>query len=181
MELPTPADLRERRHELELTQSALADRADVSQPLIARIEGGDVDPRLSTLRRIVTALNEAGGSIRRAEDIMHSPVIGIAPDDNVREAIDRMSREGYSQLPIIRDSYPVGIISNSDIRRIDEDVTPSDLPVADVMRESITTVTPDATLNEIDTHLNHHDAIIVIKSSEMVGIITEADLAAHIS
>lgn len=181
MELPTSADLRERRHELELTQSALAERADVSQPLIARIEGGDVDPRLSTLRRIVTALNEAGGSIRRAEDIMHSPVIGIAPDGNIREAIDRMSQEGYSQLPVIRDSYPVGIISNSDIRRIDEGVSPSDLPIADVMRESITTVTPDATLNEIDTHLNHHDAIIVIDSSEMVGIITEADLATHFS
>jgi predicted transcriptional regulator len=181
MELPTPADLRERRHELELTQSALADRADVSQPLIARIEGGDVDPRLSTLRRIVTALNEAGGSIRRAEDIMHSPVIGVAPDDNVRESIDRMSREGYSQLPVIRDSYPVGIISNSDIRRIDDSVSPGDLPVADVMRESITTVTPDASLSEIDTHLNHHDAIIVIDSGEMVGIITEADLATHFS
>ncbi len=57
MELPTPRDLRERRTALDLTQSELAERADVSQPLIARIEGGDVDPRLSTLRRIVEALN----------------------------------------------------------------------------------------------------------------------------
>ena len=53
MELPTPEDLRQRRTELDLTQSSLADKAGVSQPLIARIEGGDVDPRLSTLRRIV--------------------------------------------------------------------------------------------------------------------------------
>ncbi|MFC6725523.1 helix-turn-helix transcriptional regulator, partial [Halobium palmae] len=42
MELPTPQDLRERRTGLDLTQSELAERADVSQPLIARIEGGDV-------------------------------------------------------------------------------------------------------------------------------------------
>lgn len=181
MELPTPEDLRENRHELELTQSELADMAEVSQPLIARIEGGDVDPRLSTLRRIVTALNEAGGALRRAEDIMHSPVIGVAPDDNVGDSIDRMSREGYSQLPVIRDGYPVGIISNSDIRRMNEDASPAELPIADVMRESITTVTPDATLSEVDTHLNHHDAIIVIDSGEMVGIITEADVATHIS
>jgi len=59
MELPTPQDLRERRTALDLTQSALAEMAGVSQPLIARIEGGDVDPRLSTLRRIVAALDEA--------------------------------------------------------------------------------------------------------------------------
>jgi len=37
MELPTPQDLRERRNSLELTQSELADAADVSQPRIARI------------------------------------------------------------------------------------------------------------------------------------------------
>lgn len=181
MELPTPEDLREHRHELDLTQSELAEMAEVSQPLIARIEGGDVDPRLSTLRRIVTALNEAGGSLRRAEDIMHSPVVGIAPDDSVRESIERMSEEGYSQLPVIRDGYPVGIVSNSDIRRIDESASPGELPIADVMRESITTVTPDATLDEVDTHLNHHDAIIVIDDGEMVGIITEADVAVHMS
>ena len=50
MDLPTSADLKERRTDLALTQSELAERADVSQPLIARIEGGDVDPRLSTLQ-----------------------------------------------------------------------------------------------------------------------------------
>ncbi len=33
MDLPTPQDLRERRNELGLTQSELAERADVSQPL----------------------------------------------------------------------------------------------------------------------------------------------------
>lgn len=181
MELPTPEDLRERRHELDLTQSALANRADVSQPLIARIEGGDVDPRLSTLRRIVTALEDAGQSIRRAEDIMHSPVVAVAPDDNVRESIECMSSEGYSQAPVVRDGYPVGIISTSDIRHIDDGVSPSDLPVAEVMRESITTVAPDATHTEIVTHLDHHDAVIVINSGEMVGIITDADIAARFS
>lgn len=181
MELPTPEDLRERRHELDLTQSELAEQASVSQPLIARIEGGDVDPRLSTLRRIVGALDEAEGSIRRAVDTMHSPVIAVAPDDSVGEAINRMSDEGYSQLPVVRDGYPVGLISNSDIRRIDDGASPGSLPVADVMRESITTVTPDAALDEIDTHLNHHDAVIVIEDGGMVGIITEADLATHLS
>ena len=63
MKLPTPQDLRERRTTLELTQSTLAERAGVSQPLIARIEGGDVDPRLSTLRRIVNALEQAEGDV----------------------------------------------------------------------------------------------------------------------
>ena len=121
MDLPTPQDLRTRREELELTQSRLAEMAGVSQPLIARIEGGDVDPRLSTLRRIVNALDEAAGGVVRAADLMHDDVVSVAPDDSVREARDIMFREGYSQLPVIDDGRPEGIISNSDIRHAAEE------------------------------------------------------------
>ncbi|SFR70794.1 transcriptional regulator, XRE family [Halogeometricum rufum] len=179
MELPTPHDLRERRKELDLTQSTLAEMAGVSQPLIARIEGGDVDPRLSTLRRIVNALDEAEGSVVRADDLMNTNVVSVSPDDSVRDARDRMLEEGFSQLPVIRDGRPVGIISNGDIRRVqDEDV--GDLPVAEVMREAITTVEPEATLEEIDSSLDHHSAVLVVGGGQTVGIITEADVAARL-
>jgi predicted transcriptional regulator len=181
MDLPTPTDLRERRTELELTQSDLADRAEVSQPLIARIEGGDVDPRLSTLRRIANALEEAEGGLLRARDLMHTEVIAVAPDDSVREAISLMLEEGYSQLPVIRDEYPVGIISNGDVRRLGGEGGTGSLPVADAMRESITTVITDATLDEVDAHLDHHEAVIVIEDGRVAGIVTEADVAAHLS
>ena len=180
MELPTPQDVRERRNELGLTQSELADRAGVSQPLIARIEGGDVDPRLSTLRRIVGALDEAESAVMHADDIMHEGVISVAPDDSVREAIDLMVKEGYSQLPVVRDGRPQGIISNSDIRQLDDE-NAGELPVADVMREAITTVEPDATLDEVNAHLNHQDAVMVVRDGQLEGIITEADVAAHMS
>jgi predicted transcriptional regulator len=180
MDLPTPADLRERRTDLELTQSELADRASVSQPLIARIEGGDVDPRLSTLRRIVSALDEAESAVMHADDIMHEGVITVAPDNSVREAIDLMVKEGYSQLPVVRDGRPQGIISNSDIRQLDSD-TAGELPVAEAMREAITTVEPDATLDEVNAHLNHQAAVMVVEDGQLGGIITEADVAAHIS
>ncbi len=108
MELPTPADLRQRRTELGLTQSELADTADVSQPLIARIEGGDVDPRLSTLRRIVNALEKAESDVIRAADLMNEDVVSVAPDDPVSEAAQRMEEEAYSQLAVIQDGIPVG-------------------------------------------------------------------------
>ncbi|PSP89681.1 transcriptional regulator [Halobacteriales archaeon QS_4_69_34] len=179
MNLPTPNDLRERRTELELTQSELAERAEVSQPLIARIEGGDVDPRLSTLRRIVTALEEAEGGLLRAADLMHEPVVAVAPDDSVRRAIDVMADEGYSQLPVVRDGYPAGIISNSDVRRAEAEDAAA-LPVADLMHESITTVAPDATLDEVDATLDHHGAVIVIEHGTIAGIVTEADVAARL-
>ena len=180
MDLPTPEDLRERRTELGLTQSELAGRADVSQPLIARIEGGDVDPRLSTLRRIVNALQEAEGGVLRARDLMHSPVVSVEPDVSVHETIELMNEKGYSQVPVIRDGTPQGLIATSDIRqRAQENV--GELPVAEVMHESLTTVEPDEPLDAVDTHLDHNDAVLVVEGGETVGIITEADVARHVS
>ncbi|MFB6184082.1 MAG: CBS domain-containing protein [Haloarculaceae archaeon] len=180
MDLPTPEDLREWRNTVDLTQSDLADRADVSQPLIARIEGGDVDPRLSTLRRIVNALEEAEGGILRAEDLMNSPVYSVAPDDSVRDAKRLMDEEAYSQVPVIRDGTPQGLIGNSDIRQHSEENV-GELPVAEVMHSSITTVEPEATIDAVDSHLDHHEAVLVVRNGETIGIITEADIAAHVS
>ncbi|PSP26879.1 transcriptional regulator [Halobacteriales archaeon QH_2_65_14] len=180
MELPTPEDLREWRNELGLTQSELAEKANVSQPLIARIEGGDVDPRLSTLRRIVNALQEAEGALLRAADLMNSPVASVAPDASVREVIELMNERGYSQVPVVREGTPQGIIGTSDIRQRPEGNV-GDLPVAEVMHESISTVEPNALIDTVDAHLDHNDAVLVVEAGVTVGIITEADIASHLS
>ncbi|MFW5937508.1 MAG: CBS domain-containing protein [Halanaeroarchaeum sp.] len=179
MHLPTPQDLRERRTELELTQSELAERAGVSQPLIARIEGGDVDPRLSTLRRIVEALDEAEGDVVRAATLMHETVVSVSPDDEVSVAVEKMQEEGYSQLPVITNGVPVGSISESDIVSAGEDVGSKN--VRDVMSESFPTVSDDATLEEISSLLDHYKAVMVTEEGETVGIITQADVAARVS
>jgi predicted transcriptional regulator len=184
MQLPTSEDLKERREELDLTQSELAEMADVSQPLIARIEGGDVDPRLSTLRRIVNALREAESGLPRAEDLMHSPIVSVQPDDSVREARELMDEKGYSQVPVVRDGTASGMIGVSDIRRRSEENAEEnvgDLPVAEVMHESISTVEPDATFNSVDAKLDHNDAVLVVEGGQTKGIITEADIARHVS
>jgi len=180
MELPTPEDIRERRTTLGLTQSELAERAEVSQPLIARIESDDVDPRLSTLRRIVNAIEAAEGEVLRARDLMHSSVVSVEPDASVHETTELMDEKGYSQVPVIRDGVPQGLIATSDIRQRPEENV-GDLPVAEVMGEAITTVEPDATLDAVDSHLDHNDAVLVVEGGETVGIITEADLARHLS
>lgn len=179
MELPTPADLRQRRTDLGLTQSELAERADVSQPLIARIEGGDVDPRLSTLRRIVNALEKAESDVVRAEDLMNENVVSVAPAESVSEAARKMEQEAYSQLPVIQEGIPVGSISQSDLVHLDAEAR--DEPIEEHMSESFPTVSKDATLDEIGNLLEHYKAVMITEAGETVGIITEADIAARLS
>jgi predicted transcriptional regulator len=179
MELPTPQDLRERRKALELTQSALAERAGVSQPLIARIEGGDVDPRLSTLRRIVSALDEAEGGVVRAEDLMNEELVSVAPDDAVRTAEQRMEEAAFSQLPVLQNGVPVGSISFRDIRHAGENV--GEKAVAEVMSEQFPTVSREDSVDKISNLLDYYKAVVVTDGGEAVGIITEADIARQMS
>jgi predicted transcriptional regulator len=49
------------------------------------------------------------------------------------------------------------------------------------MHESLTTVEPDAPIDAIDAHLDHNDAVLVVEDGETIGIITEADVARHVS
>ena len=179
MELPTPEDLRRRRKAVGLTQAELARRADVSQPLIARVENDDVDPRLSTLRRIVEALDAAEGDVVKAADLMHTSVVSVGPDDSVHEAVELMNEEAYSQLAVIQNGVPVGSISQSDVVHAGENV--GDLPVAEVMSESFPTVGTDATVGEVRNLLDHYKAVVVTEGGETKGIITEADIARHLS
>jgi len=65
MRIPTGEEIKKARQDRGLTQAELAARADVSQPLIARIESGDVDPTLATLHTIVSGLNDAETSIEQ--------------------------------------------------------------------------------------------------------------------
>jgi predicted transcriptional regulator len=67
MQIPTGKDIKKSREDNGLTQSELAERAGVSQPLIARIESNDVDPTIDTLYSVVAALNSSSTDIEQKE------------------------------------------------------------------------------------------------------------------
>ncbi|MEW6059907.1 MAG: helix-turn-helix domain-containing protein [Actinomycetota bacterium] len=50
--------LADRRRELGLSQTAVAARMGTSQSALARVEGGDADPRISTVERYALAVGE---------------------------------------------------------------------------------------------------------------------------
>lgn len=52
------AHIRERRHELDLTQKEVADRAGTSHSFISKVEGGDHIPTIPVLKRILAVLDE---------------------------------------------------------------------------------------------------------------------------
>lgn len=60
---PISEQVREWREVRGLTQRALAEQSGVGQVLVARLELGQTDPRLSTLRRLADALSVTVGEL----------------------------------------------------------------------------------------------------------------------
>lgn len=87
MQIPTGADIRAARESKGLTQSELAEKAGVSQPLIARIESDDVDPTIDTLYSVVSALNDSAPGVDQEEVKLSMPSV-------LKEA---RNRTGYTQ------------------------------------------------------------------------------------
>ena len=89
MQLPTPEDLKKRRSELGFTQRDLAKRVGLKQSIIVRIEPEDVDPILSTVRKILDAFKKAEEELLvLIRDLIYFPVRHVSPADSIEEAVN---------------------------------------------------------------------------------------------
>ena len=179
MFLPTPEDIKKLRLELKLTQHDIATRAWVSQPLIARIESGDVDPRLSTLRKIFNAFDAARKERIVVRDIMHAPIIHTSSGSSMEDAARIMEEHGFSQMPVIDNGVPVGSLSTDQIvsSMTDQDLKKvSHLLVRNIMGDSFPTVSPTSDANTVSRILEKNPAVLVLEKGKAIGMVTKHDI-----
>jgi len=179
MHIPTPKELRTKREKLDLKQSDIARMAGISQSMVARIEAGSVDPRMSMLSKIVNVLNLAEGSTITAVEIMNSPVFSVNSEDTLARAVEMMELNNISQLPVIKNHVPVGCISESAlINAMEESGTQKSRKrlVREFMEPGITTVPPSTPVEMIGHILHNNHAVLVLEKGEVIGVITKHDL-----
>jgi predicted transcriptional regulator len=180
LRLPSPKDLKKLRHVAHLTQKELANKAGVSQSLIARIEKGTVDPRLSTLKRIVEAVTTMIEN-RVAKDIMHHHVVTIEAIEPVYKAIKLMRKHGISQIPVIKNNKVIGSIQESTLlEKVSSRIKRRNIlfePILNIMDEKFLSVSPSTNLDQIFSILSQSQpAILVEDDGKIVGIITKIDV-----
>lgn len=185
LQMVTIEDLRRLRRSAGLTQKQLADKAGVSQSLIARIERGSVDPRFSTVNRILTALR-APVPTRNAKDLMSYPVEGVNAKETVRSAIEKMKRTGFSQLPVLIEGRVVGSLHESAIlERIARSSNPEHVlsgVVYNLMDKPFPTVSPHEEINKVVEILSSGEpALLVVQDGLPLGIITKIDVLAAVT
>jgi predicted transcriptional regulator len=179
MHIPTPDEVRSRREILGMRQTELAKRAGISQSMVARIEAGGVDPRVSTLNKIITVLNSAEQKKITAVQIMHTPVISVHPEDTITRALDIFEKNDISQLPVLDQGVPVGCISEAVIMKAIEQqrlhrVQP--FYVRDFTEPGFPTVPPDMDVETVVSILQQNHAVLVIDGGVVRGVITKHDL-----
>lgn len=173
-------ELKRWRLRLGLTQAQVARSAGVSQPLIARIERGSVDPRLSTMRAIIKALRDAERREVKLKDVMTHPVHSVRSTDTVHGAIQLMREKGFSQLPVVSKGFPVGSLSERTIvhllseRKSAEEL--SKALVGDIMGAPFPMVGPEASADEVYGMLEDSSAVLVVERGRLIGLVSKSDL-----
>jgi len=184
MHIPTPVEIRGKRLKLGLRQSEVAERSSLSQSMIARIESGTVDPRVSTLLKIVDVLQSAEKSIITALDLMHTPVICVSPTESITKTVEIMENNGISQLPVINNGVPIGCISESAIinaMELGKIQKTHKHTVENIMEDSFPTVSPLVDVDTIVHMLHYHHAILILEKGKVKGVITKHDLISLIA
>ena len=75
--------IRQLRKEKDFTQQELAEKSNVSQAHIARIENGTVDPRLSTVNALLNALSSDVMTLK-VKDVMSKPIHSVQSTETVQ-------------------------------------------------------------------------------------------------
>ncbi|MBI2653268.1 CBS domain-containing protein [Candidatus Woesearchaeota archaeon] len=168
-------EIKKIRKKLGLTQTELADRAGVSQSLIAKIESGRIDPTYTKIKKIFLALSELEKKEEiKAASLMTNRIISISPDVQIKEAISKMKKFDISQLPVIDEHKAIGLVSESTI--LDALINSKGKLVRDVMQESPPIVSKTTSVQVISNLLKHYPLVLVSEEGKLVGLITKSDL-----
>jgi predicted transcriptional regulator len=177
---PLVEEIGRRRRLLGLNQKELANLSGVSQSMIAKIEGGRINPSYLKTKAVFDTLEDLETQHGlKAKDICKRKVVGVETYDTVSNAIRVMRETGFSQLPVFDKDQTVGsltekIILEKLVSSTGKEV--SNQAVERIMEDSFPTVGGDTPISMVSTLLNYGYAVIVSDKGRVTGIITKADL-----
>lgn len=170
----TSADIQKLRQRRGFTQAELASKVGVSQSYIARLERGSLDPKLSLVKKIVDTLTSDSGRI--CSEIMSTEPVTIDARAVVSTAVSLMQENNYSQLPVMRGTQIVGIITEWDIiQNLQHDLR--EISVQAIMSpSSVLMVDGNTSIEVIIPLFENYQAVLVQNQGRIQGIITRSDL-----
>lgn len=104
-------------------------------------------------------------------------LIFVLPDETLSSALNLMSENGVTQMPVLEEHRSVGSIRESHVlAKLLENRELLDGKVSDVMDESFPVLEADASLAQIKTKLKKHPAVLIEDFKRITAIITRSDV-----
>jgi predicted transcriptional regulator len=166
------SEIKRLRQKVGMSQTELARKAGVSQAHIAKIESGKVDPRFSTVERILRCLKDEEKD--QCSKYMTETLFGVQIEDSVYSAARIMRERGVSQLLVFRGETILGLLTEEDLLRFDGD--PQTTPAGEVMSDPPPTVSKNTNADTVRDLLLEFPAVVVVDRDRAVGILTKSDL-----
>jgi acetoin utilization protein AcuB len=120
---------------------------------------------------------------------MSHPIISMAPDMPVHDALNMFKRERIRRAPVVKEGKLVGIVSDKDLLNASPSPASSlsvwemnyllsKITVSEVMTKKVITVAEDTPIEEAARIMadNKIGGLPVMRDNHVVGIITETDL-----
>ncbi|MDO8656239.1 MAG: CBS domain-containing protein [Nanoarchaeota archaeon] len=167
------------RTKFHLNQKELANRAGVSQSLIAKIEAGKIDPSFTKAQQIFEALDHMREKEEvKAAQVMKTKVCFAQYNEPLKDVIKTMKSKGISQMPVLQKERIIGILSESTIlNKIAEKPERVHLLKAEeVMEEAPPIVSPNTGMRTLLELLRNHPIVLVSEKGDIKGIISKSDL-----
>ena len=130
---------------------------------------------MSTLRKLVEALSrfENPELLHTVQDIMTTDVAALRFEDTIQVAIDRMVKDGISQLPVLSEEGNIlGIVSEDSIL---QKGAHRNGVVGQVMHTSPEIVDISLSVAEAE-RLTEVEALLVVEGDLLVGLVSRMDL-----
>ncbi|MCK4714049.1 MAG: CBS domain-containing protein, partial [Candidatus Aenigmarchaeota archaeon] len=141
---------------------------------IAKIESEKVDPRLSTVNRILRVLKTSDRR-KLCRSVMNPNIISVEPGSPIDETVKIMRQHDISQLPVMDGHAQVGSIDEATIIR-NMDRRLKTLQVRHIMDRPFPVVDARDPVELAKPLLDFHSAVLVAERGKLKGIIAKVDL-----
>ena len=164
--------IKSKRKDLGWSQKKLANKAGVSQSLVAKLEQRNTVPNYKSVRKIFKTLERETSQEETVEEFVNEDIVSIKPEDKASAASEKMLENDFSQLPVKSEKGFVGIVLSKDLA-----TAPQDDTIEEHMRQELPKIPFNSPKSAAAELLKKYSALLVKgEKGSVLGIITPANL-----
>jgi len=155
---------------------------DVFTALVPRLEWEQ-----ARLVRKTRAMHRAArtGPVRTVRDLMSAPVLTVAPDATIRDAVAKMVQAGVASLLVLEDGdLAAGIVTKRDVvtKIVARGLDIGEVSVGEIASSPVMTIEPDATVEACSSRMAVEGVrrFPVREGAAIIGIVSDSDILAAV-